>query len=127
MFASCSVYSVKGFKVAYVDSDGSFSCQRIITILDEYVQVPNNIETSLRNIDYFRVFNEQDLLQTLKQLSVATTPYKLVVIDSLASIMVPILCRTHSLGFAILTQIGRINVENCTTTKRMCFMHKLWP
>eukprot|EP00041_Stephanoeca_diplocostata_P012777 m.215010 g.215010 ORF g.215010 m.215010 type:complete len:304 (-) comp19083_c0_seq2:3429-4340(-) len=105
-----SAFCAKKFKVAYVDTDGSFSGLRILDMLGDDVE-PSNEESLLENVHIFRVFNEADLVQALERILYATIPYKLVIVDSVASVLVPILSRAHSLGNAILTQIGRLMLK----------------
>ncbi|KAG6549630.1 hypothetical protein Mapa_008608 [Marchantia paleacea] len=117
--------------VIYIDTCGAFSAQRIAHmlggILGSLVQVEEQRDgltlamKSIQRLAYFDIFSVLAFLQDLHitlQAGSEHSSLRLLIIDSISSVISPVLGGNHSQGHALMISVGQI-------LKKLAITHKL--
>ncbi|KAD3336404.1 hypothetical protein E3N88_31923 [Mikania micrantha] len=115
-FQVASNVAMKLGSVVYIDSGNSFSPTRIKQIVSRIsgsveTQVSGILQQAMRNIECHAVFDIYALLNVLHQLnsnleSQAGYKVRMIIIDSVASLIAPILGGSNAQGHALMSSVG---------------------
>lgn len=107
--------------VVFLDSGNSFSPTRIKQIVTHISGIPENqvdgnLQQAMKNIECHSVFDIYALLNVLRQLklnlkSQAGYQVRLIIIDSISSLISPILGGSNAQGHALMVSIGYLLKE----------------
>ncbi|GJX69103.1 DNA repair protein RAD51 homolog 4 isoform X1 [Tanacetum coccineum] len=120
-FQVASNVAMKLGGVVFLDSGNSFSPTRIMQIVTHISGIPENqvygnLQQAMRNIDCHSVYDIYALLNVLRQLKLnlkSQTGYqvRLIIIDSISSLISPILGGSNAQGHALMVSIGYLLKE----------------
>ncbi|XP_074119658.1 DNA repair protein RAD51 homolog 4 isoform X1 [Sminthopsis crassicaudata] len=104
-----------GQNVLYVDSTGGLTASRLLQLLQARTKDEEDQAGALQRIHVVRVFDIFQLMDTLqdlrgsisKQVTSASGPVKIVVVDSVSAVVSPLLGGQHSEGLALMMQLAR--------------------
>ncbi|XP_044539641.1 DNA repair protein RAD51 homolog 4 [Gracilinanus agilis] len=113
--ASAHVAHSLGQDVLYIDSTGGLTASRLLQLLQARTEDEEEQARALQSIHVVRVFDIFHMLDTLQdlrgsvsqQVTSASGPVKLVVVDSVSAVVSPLLGGQHSEGLALMMQLAR--------------------
>eukprot|EP00794_Sanderia_malayensis_P013867 gene13867-15315_t len=115
--AAANIMAHSKGRVLYIDTNGSFVCERLLQIIVQGKEHVTNqfLQDALSNLQYLRVFDAISLLSQIRNLeyhlSCQTDAFycklKLLVLDSISHVISPILGGGQTQGHMLMMEIGR--------------------
>ncbi|XP_020861788.1 DNA repair protein RAD51 homolog 4 isoform X2 [Phascolarctos cinereus] len=104
-----------GQNVLYIDSTGGLMASRLLQLLQARTEDEEEQAGALQRIHVVRVFDIFQMLDALQdlrgtisqQVTSASGPVKIVVVDSVSAVVSPLLGGQHSEGLALMMQLAR--------------------
>ncbi|XP_044312101.1 DNA repair protein RAD51 homolog 4 isoform X2 [Varanus komodoensis] len=111
--AACAAQFLKQ-SVLYVDSTGGVTAARLLQLLELKTEDKQEQAEALQRIQVVRVFDAYRLLDVLQeyrisvaqQITCASPPAKVVLVDSIAAVVCPLLGRRQPDGMALMMQVA---------------------
>jgi RecA/RadA recombinase len=112
--AAAAAAAVAGCRVLYFDTSGAFSAKRVLELANLTGSSGDEQRAMLGRIEVRRLFDIHELIgqlhaahHTIAAESGGGCGTRLVVVDSLAAVALPVLSARHGQGHALLASVGR--------------------